>query len=34
LVRRPRIAASLLAIPGVATYAWLSGGHLPSQRAR
>lgn len=29
----PRIAASLLAIPGVATYAWLSGGHLPSQRA-
>jgi competence protein ComEC len=29
----PRIAASLLAIPGVAAYAWLSGGHLPSQRA-
>jgi competence protein ComEC len=29
----PRIAASLLAIPGIAAYAWLSGGHLPSQRA-
>ena len=29
----PRIAAALLAIPGVAAYAWLSGGHLPSQRA-
>jgi len=28
-----RIAASLLAIPGVVAYAWLSGGHLPSQRA-
>ena len=33
LVGVPRIAASLLAIPGIAAYAWLSGGHLPSQRA-
>ena len=31
--RVPRIAASLAAIPGIAAYAWLSGAHLPSQRA-
>lgn len=29
----PRIAASLTAIPAVVLYAWLSGAHLPSQRA-
>jgi competence protein ComEC len=29
----PRIAASLAAIPCVIAYAWLSGAHLPSQRA-
>ena len=32
-VRVPRIAASLAAMPPVVAYAWLSGGHLPSQRA-
>ncbi len=31
--RVPRIAASLAALPPVVAYAWLSGGHLPSQRA-
>ncbi len=31
--RVPRIAASLAAVPPVVAYAWLSGGHLPSQRA-
>lgn len=29
----PRTAASLTAIPCVIAYAWLSGAHLPSQRA-
>jgi competence protein ComEC len=29
----PRIAAALTAIPCVMAYAWLSGAHLPSQRA-
>ena len=29
----PRTAASLTAIPLVVAYAWLSGAHLPSQRA-
>jgi competence protein ComEC len=29
----PRIAAALAAIPCVVAYAWLSGAHLPSQRA-
>ncbi len=33
LVRVPRAAASLTAIPLVVAYAWLSGAHLPSQRA-
>ena len=33
LCRIPRIAASLAAIPCVVAYAWLSGAHLPSQRA-
>jgi competence protein ComEC len=33
LSRAPRIAASLAAIPCVVAYAWLSGAHLPSQRA-
>jgi competence protein ComEC len=31
--RIPRVAASLSAIPCVVAYAWLSGAHLPSQRA-
>ncbi len=31
--RVPRMAASLSAIPCVVAYAWLSGAHLPSQRA-
>jgi competence protein ComEC len=31
--RVPRIAASLAGMPPVVAYAWLSGGHLPSQRA-
>ncbi|HTJ25444.1 MAG TPA: DNA internalization-related competence protein ComEC/Rec2 [Candidatus Limnocylindria bacterium] len=29
----PRVAAALAAIPVVAGYAWLSGAHLPSERA-
>ena len=33
LLRVPRIPASLAAMPCVVAYAWLSGGHLPSQRA-
>lgn len=33
LARIPRVAASLAAIPCVLFYAWLSGAHLPSQRA-
>ncbi len=33
LAQLPRVAASLCAIPCVAAYAWLSGAHLPSQRA-
>ncbi|MEA2689167.1 MAG: competence protein ComEC, partial [Candidatus Eremiobacteraeota bacterium] len=33
LCRVPRIAASLAGLPPVVAYAWLSGGHLPSQRA-
>ena len=33
LCRVPRVAASLSAIPCLIAYAWLSGGHLPSQRA-
>jgi competence protein ComEC len=33
LAQVPRIAASLTAIPCVVGYAWLSGAHLPSQRA-
>ena len=33
LCRVPRVAASLSAIPCLVAYAWLSGGHLPSQRA-
>jgi hypothetical protein len=33
LVGVPRVAASLGAIPCVVAYAWLSGAHLPSQRA-
>ena len=33
LAGTPRVAASLGAIPCVAAYAWVSGGHLPSQRA-
>ncbi|HZO95691.1 MAG TPA: DNA internalization-related competence protein ComEC/Rec2 [Candidatus Baltobacteraceae bacterium] len=33
LARVPRIAASLSAIPCVVAYAWLSGAHLPSERA-
>lgn len=33
LFRIPRIAASLAAILAVVSYAWLSGAHLPSQRA-
>ena len=33
LCRIPRIAASLAAMPCVIAYAWLSGAHLPSQRA-
>jgi competence protein ComEC len=31
--RVPRAAAALTAIPCVVAYAWLSGAHLPSQRA-
>lgn len=31
--RVPRLPASLAAIPCVVAYAWLSGAHLPSQRA-
>jgi competence protein ComEC len=31
--RTPRAAAALAAIPCVVAYAWLSGAHLPSQRA-
>ncbi len=33
LLRVPRTGASLCAIPCVVAYAWLSGAHLPSQRA-
>jgi DNA internalization-related competence protein ComEC/Rec2 len=33
LIGVPRIAASLGAMPCVIAYAWLSGAHLPSQRA-
>ncbi|HYZ16822.1 MAG TPA: DNA internalization-related competence protein ComEC/Rec2 [Candidatus Acidoferrum sp.] len=33
LCRVPRVAASLAAIVAVVAYAWLSGAHLPSQRA-
>ena len=33
LCRIPRIGASLATIPCVIAYAWLSGAHLPSQRA-
>jgi len=33
LLAVPRIAASLATIPCVVAYAWLSGAHLPSQRA-
>ena len=33
LARVPRMTASLSAIPCVIAYAWLSGAHLPSQRA-
>jgi competence protein ComEC len=33
LARVPRIAAAVSAIPCVVAYAWLSGAHLPSQRA-
>lgn len=33
LCRIPRVAASLSAIGAVVAYAWLSGAHLPSQRA-
>jgi competence protein ComEC len=33
LLRVPRVASSLAAIPCVVAYAWLSGAHLPSQRA-
>jgi competence protein ComEC len=33
LLRAPRAAAALAAIPCVIAYAWLSGAHLPSQRA-
>jgi len=33
LARVPRMAACLTAIPCVVAYAWLSGAHLPSQRA-
>ncbi|MDB5072485.1 MAG: putative hydrolase [Candidatus Eremiobacteraeota bacterium] len=33
LARIPRAAAALSAIPCVVAYAWLSGAHLPSQRA-
>ncbi|HWT07491.1 MAG TPA: ComEC/Rec2 family competence protein, partial [Xanthomonadales bacterium] len=33
LARVPRMAAALSAIPCVVAYAWLSGAHLPSQRA-
>ncbi|MBV8748556.1 MAG: ComEC/Rec2 family competence protein, partial [Candidatus Eremiobacteraeota bacterium] len=33
LARIPRVAASLATIPCVVAYAWLSGAHLPSQRA-
>ncbi|MEA2719351.1 MAG: competence protein ComEC [Candidatus Eremiobacteraeota bacterium] len=32
-VRVPRAGASLAAVPCVVAYAWLSGAHLPSQRA-
>jgi competence protein ComEC len=32
-VRVPRVAACLTTIPFVVAYAWLSGAHLPSQRA-
>src|SRR6202011_3213403 len=33
LCRPPRVAAALAAIPCVVAYAWLSGAHLPSERA-
>ena len=33
LARLPRMATALASIPCVVTYAWLSGAHLPSQRA-
>jgi competence protein ComEC len=33
LCRVPRVAAALSALPCLIAYAWLSGGHLPSQRA-
>ena len=33
LLRAPLAAAALAAIPCVVAYAWLSGAHLPSQRA-
>ena len=33
LVRVPRVTAALTTIPCVVAYAWLSGAHLPSQRA-
>jgi competence protein ComEC len=33
LLAAPRVAAALATIPGVIAYAWLSGAHLPSQRA-
>ncbi len=33
LLQIPRVAASLLTIPVIFGYAWLSGWHLPSQRA-
>ena len=33
LARVPRAAAALAAIPCAVAYAWLSGAHLPSQRA-
>jgi len=33
LCRMPRTAAALATIPCVVAYAWLSGAHLPSQRA-
>jgi competence protein ComEC len=33
LCRVPRVAAALATVPCAIAYAWLSGGHLPSQRA-